>query len=104
MSAGLLSVELAYARPERQWSLRLDVPAGSTLLEVVQRSGLLRDCPELCGTDGGLDLQHHRLGVFGRLREAGSEVQGGDRVEIYRPLLADPKEVRRERAARERRR
>ncbi|MGH8562223.1 MAG: RnfH family protein [Nevskiales bacterium] len=88
---GLLRVEVAYARPERQVLIPLEVPPGTTLIEAVRQSGILREFPEL-------ELAGATLGVFGKVK-AGTEILGdGDRVEIYRPLLADPKEARRRRA------
>lgn len=89
------SVEVAYARPERQLILGVEVEAGMRLDEVVHRSGLLEQFPEI-------DLQRNKLGVFGKLRKPDDRVRPGDRIEIYRPLLADPKESRRRRAARPR--
>ena len=64
---------------------------GTTLRQAVEASGLARDFPEVTGK--ALDV-----GVFGRRRDPDAVVQPGDRVEIYRPLLADPKELRRARA------
>ncbi len=91
---GTLRVEVVYARPERQLLLPLEVPEGTTLIEAVRRSGILREFPEL-------DLAEAKLGVFGRIRPATEALRDGDRVEIYRPLLADPKEARRKRARKE---
>ncbi|MEQ8938261.1 MAG: RnfH family protein, partial [Gammaproteobacteria bacterium] len=59
--------------------------------EVIQQSGLLQQCPEI-------DLEHGKVGIYNELRELDDEVHTGDRVEIYRPLKADPKEARRKRA------
>ncbi|MGD8378017.1 MAG: RnfH family protein [Gammaproteobacteria bacterium] len=87
-----IAVEVAHARPERQLVLRLDVPEGTTVLEAVRRSGILERFPSI-------DLAHNRLGVFGKLVKPDQVLREGDRVEIYRPLVADPKEARRRRAA-----
>jgi putative ubiquitin-RnfH superfamily antitoxin RatB of RatAB toxin-antitoxin module len=88
-----LRIELAYARPERQWLLALEVQAGTTARQAVLGSGLNRECPEL-------DLAACPLGIFGQVVEDERPVRAGDRVEIYRPLQRDPREVRRELAAR----
>lgn len=86
-------VEVAYALPDRQRLLSLAVPAGTTALEAVERSGILDEFPEI-------DLEEQPLGIFGRRCPPEQALRDGDRVEIYRPLRADPKEVRRELAAR----
>jgi len=93
----LLSIEVAYALPQRQTLLKLEVPAGTTLREAIRRSGLAQQHPEL-------DLKRISVGVFSRPAALDERVGEGDRVEIYRPLVADPKEVRRRRAAQARRR
>ncbi|OHX17302.1 RnfH family protein [Chromobacterium amazonense] len=86
-----LRVEVAYARPDRQWLAAVTLPAGSHALDAVRASGILAQCPEL--NEAAL-----KLGVFGKAVKAEAPLRDGDRVEIYRPLLADPKEVRRQRA------
>lgn len=88
---GALAVEVVYALPGRAVLARVEVPAGATLREAIGRSGLLEQFPEI-------DLARNRVGVFGRLRALDQPVAPGDRVEIYRPLAADPKERRRRRA------
>lgn len=92
MGAEELRIEVAYARPDRQFVVALRVPVGTTALQAVARSGLLTRCPEI-------DASDLRLGVFGRPVSAERVLAAGERVEIYRPLQADPKEVRRQRAA-----
>lgn len=89
-----LEVEVAYARPEQQLLLLLQVPAGATVADAVRASGLCERFPEI-------DLERDGVGVFGRRVALGEVLRPGDRVELYRPLLADPKEARRQRAARE---
>lgn len=84
-------VSVCYAQPEDVFLVTLDVPAGSTLTEVVTASGVLARYPTL-------DLTRNKLGIFGKLRPADTAVRDGDRVEIYRPLQADPMESRRRRA------
>ena len=92
-SGPLIEIEVAYAAAARQTVVRLAVPPGCSLRQAVERSGLLPQYPEI-------DLETSRLGVFGRLRQPEEAVQAGDRVEIYRPLIADPKQARRQRAKR----
>ncbi len=87
-----ISVEVAYALPQVQTLLTLTVPAGITAAEAVRRSGILEKHSEI-------DLSHAKLGIFGKHVKHDALLRDGDRVEIYRPLIADPKEVRRQRAA-----
>jgi len=91
-NADQIDVEVAYARPDTQVILKLRVPRGATLEQAVRASGILERFPEI-------DLASHELGIFGKLNKSGAELREGDRVEIYRPLIADPKEVRKQRAA-----
>ncbi|MFU8895998.1 MAG: RnfH family protein [Gammaproteobacteria bacterium] len=90
--ADTIQVEVAFARPERQLILEVEVPAGTTAIEAVRLSGIEEQFPEI-------DLARNRLGVFGKLCKADRLLHAGDRVEVYRPLLADPRAARRERAA-----
>jgi len=87
-----IEVEVTFARPDQQVLLTLDVPGGATLREAIHHSGILERFPEI-------DLDKNRVGVFGKLRELDDTLGPGDRVEIYRKLIADPKEVRKQRAA-----
>lgn len=91
MADPAVRVEVAYATPERQWLIELQLPAGSTAADAIRLSGLLDECP-------GLDTAS--IGIFGEHVEQDHPLDDGDRVEIYRPLTADPKEVRREAARR----
>jgi len=91
-----IHVEVAYAIPERQHVAALTLPAGSTAIEAVRASGIEQEFPGLSVDEGT------RLGVFGQVIAHSTPLQEGDRVEIYRPLLADPKAVRKARAARSR--
>ena len=91
-SADSFSVEVAYALPERQSIIALVVEPGTTLEQAVVASGILAQYPEI-------DLATAKTGIFGRLAKRDQPLRAGDRVEIYRPLIADPKEVRRQRAA-----
>jgi uncharacterized protein len=86
-----LKVEVAYALPDRQRVIALEVEPGTTLRAAIGRAGILREFPEI-------DLARNRVGVFGQVREPDEPAQAGDRIEIYRPLAADPKELRRKRA------
>jgi putative ubiquitin-RnfH superfamily antitoxin RatB of RatAB toxin-antitoxin module len=92
----MLKIEVVYATPDRQRRYPLEVAEGATISEAVARSGVLADFPEI-------DLARNRVAVYGRLATLGGRLNDGDRVEILRPLIADPKEVRRRRAARPRR-
>ena len=87
-----ISVEVVYARPERQEVVRLELPSGSTVQTAVEASGLPAKYPEI-------DLAKGKFGIFGKLSRPDSALRERDRVEIYRPLIADPKEVRKQRAA-----
>jgi putative ubiquitin-RnfH superfamily antitoxin RatB of RatAB toxin-antitoxin module len=87
-----IEVEVAYARPDRQLILTVEVPAGTTAIEAARLSGIEEQFPEI-------DLGQNRMGVFGKLCKADRPLNAGDRVEIYRPLLADPRAARRELAA-----
>ncbi|MDQ3773389.1 MAG: RnfH family protein [Pseudomonadota bacterium] len=84
-------VEIAYCGRGDQTVLRVEVPPGTTVGQVLHRSGLLDRYPEI-------DLGVNRIGVFGVLRGLCHALEPGDRVEIYRPLATDPKRARRVRA------
>lgn len=84
-------IEVAYATPERQALIRIEAVPGCTVRQAIERSGILAQFPEI-------SLEQSRVGVFGRPRELADPVEAGDRVEIYRPLTADPKQARRLRA------
>lgn len=88
----LIQVEVAYARPERQVILPVMLAPGATIEQAIEQSGVLDEFPEI-------DLGQNKVGIFGKLSKKTAELKAGDRVEIYRPLLADPKEVRRRREA-----
>lgn len=88
-----ISVEVVYALPEKQYQRVVTLEEGSTVEQAIVASGLLelrRD----------IDLSRNKVGVFSRPVKLGDMLQEGDRVEIYRPLIADPKELRRQRAER----
>lgn len=87
-----ITVEVVYALPQVQTLLSLRVPLGTTAAEAIRLSGVLVKHPEI-------DLPKAKLGIFGKHVKADTPLRERDRVEIYRPLIADPKEVRRKRAA-----
>lgn len=87
-----IKVEVAYARPEKQLILSVDLAPGATVEQAISASGILTQFPEI-------DLASAKAGVFSKARPLNAEVKDGDRVEIYRPLIADPKEARRKKAA-----
>ena len=86
-----LSIEIAYALPQKQELVHLKLPAGSTVQQAIEASGLKQKHPEI-------DLAKNKVGVFGKLSKLDAQLRDRDRVEIYRPLIADPKEVRKKRA------
>lgn len=85
-------IEVAYATPEKQLILECEVDSGMAARDVVRVSGIEQHFPEI-------DPEHCDLGVFGKPVADDFELSDGDRIEIYRPLIADPKEIRRQRAA-----
>ena len=90
--AEMISVEVVYAIPQKQEIFSLNVPQGSTVRQAIEACGVLEKYPEI-------DLAKNKLGVFAKLTKADTLLRNRDRVEIYRPLIADPKEVRKQRAA-----
>lgn len=88
-----MKIEITYALPDRQELVNVDLPEGSTVMQAIEASGLLQKYPEI--DPGGVN----KLGVFAKLAKADAVLRDRDRVEIYRPLIADPKEVRRQKAA-----
>ena len=87
-----IHVEVAYALLQKQVILGLEVEPDATLEQVIRASGILEQFPEI-------DLAQNKVGVFGKLGKLTDTLYPGDRVEIYRPLIADPKLVRKQRAA-----
>jgi hypothetical protein len=85
-------IEVAYAKAEDQVILTISAEPGITVQQAVERSGIADRFPEI-------DLSSAKFGVFGKAAKGDAELQPGDRVEIYRPLIADPKEARKKRAA-----
>ncbi|HNQ03569.1 MAG TPA: RnfH family protein [Thiobacillaceae bacterium] len=87
-----IRVEVVYALRHQRKVVSLVLPAGSTVQQAVEHSGLLEEFPEI-------DLDKNKLGIWNKLAKADAVLRDKDRVEIYRPLIADPKEVRRQRAS-----
>lgn len=87
----LIMVEVAYALPQRQSLMTLSVNRNSTVQQVIERSGILQQFAEI-------DLTVQKVGIWSRPVKLDDMVKAGDRIEIYRPLIADPKDLRRRRA------
>lgn len=83
-----MNVGVAYAKPTKQIWLRMDVPDGSTIRDAIELSGLLVKFPEI-------DLDEHKVGIFGKVSKLDKVLSDGDRVEIYRAIIADPELVER---------
>lgn len=88
----LLTIEVVYPLPQKQEVFSVKLPLGSTVRQAIEASGVLNKYPEI-------DLTKNKLGVFAKLAKPDAPLRDQDRVEIYRPLIADPKEVRKQRAA-----
>lgn len=86
-----ISVQVVYATPEKQVLKEITLPESATIEMAVTLSGLPEEFPEI-------DLLKNGIGVFSERRQLSDKLCGGDRIEIYRPLIADPKETRRRRA------
>jgi putative ubiquitin-RnfH superfamily antitoxin RatB of RatAB toxin-antitoxin module len=94
----LINVEVAYALPQKQVLKTLTVAPGTTALQAIEHSGILQDFPEIDTNNDSIGVFSQVLGTKGLDEPAVYQLQSMDRVEIYRPLIADPKEVRRRRA------
>ncbi len=88
----LIHIEIAYAKPEEQLMIPLSVIEGTTLKQAIELSGILAHFPEI-------DLSKNKVGIFSKVCGLDTVLRERDRVEIYRTLLADPKEVRKRLAA-----
>lgn len=86
-----MQIEVVYALPHVQVLKKLDVPADCTVEQAIRCSGILDQFPEI-------DLAKSKLGIFGKLTQLQAMLELHDRIEIYRPLIIDPKEARRLRA------
>ena len=93
-TAAMLEIEIVYGLAERQVLKSMTVAEGTTIREAVPQSSLEVEFPEL-------DLQQAPLGIFGKAVKDETALRDGDRIEVYRPLLIDPKEARRKRAEQE---
>jgi putative ubiquitin-RnfH superfamily antitoxin RatB of RatAB toxin-antitoxin module len=88
----IIHIEVSYALPDKQVILTLDVDKQLSIEDIIKKSGILEQFPEI-------DLSQNKVGVFGKLKKLTNALREGDRIEIYRPLIADPKKIRKERAA-----
>ncbi len=86
-----IKAEVAYALPDKQTLLSLQVDKDDSLEAIIKASGILELYPEI-------DLTVSKVGIFSKLAKLTDTLHDGDRIEIYRPLIADPKEVRKQRA------
>lgn len=87
-----IKVEVAYANLTKQLIIPIEIEQESTALQAIEESGILKEFPEI-------DLEKNKIGIFGHIIKLDKILQEKDRVEIYRPLIADPKESRKKRAA-----
>ena len=92
MTENEIMVEVAYALPHEQMIVPVKVKQGITAEQAIAASGIMSKFPEI-------DLAINKIGIFGKLSRLDAPLRHLDRVEIYRPLIADPKEVRKQRAA-----
>lgn len=90
--AEMLNIEVCYAQAGKQLLINVKLPAGANLQQALETSGILLKHPEI-------DLKKNKFGIFAKLSKLDTLLRDRDRVEIYRPLIADPKEVRKQRAA-----
>ncbi len=87
-----MQVAVAYSEPAQQVWLRIEVPEDATLEQAIIKSGILRQFPEI-------DLTERQVGIFGKLAKLDASLKPGDRVEIYRAIIADPATVPRRQMA-----
>ncbi len=90
-NADLMLVEVAYALPNEQVIIPIEVTKDCLVEEAIKRSGILERFPQI-------DLKTDKVGIFGKMCKLNAELHDKDRIEIYRPLIADPKESRRQKA------
>ncbi|HEY1611069.1 MAG TPA: RnfH family protein [Paraburkholderia sp.] len=96
MTATRLSIDVCYAQPDTQTLIAVELPPGATVREAIDASGVLARHPEI-------DLAKLKVGVHGKIRPLDAELADHDRVEIYRPLIVDPKAARQRRVDKSRR-
>lgn len=89
--ADVILIEVAFALPQRQSLLSVSVPVDATVRQAIESSGILRMYPEI-------DLTQNKVGIWSRTVRLEDSLTAGDRIEIYRPLIADPKDMRKRRA------
>lgn len=87
-----IHIEVAYAKPDRQVIVPLELPSNTTVEQAIETSGLLKEFKEI-------ELGKNKVGIFSKPCTLKTTLREGDRVEIYRPLIADPKKIRKQRAA-----
>ena len=90
--AEMINIEVCYAMADKQELVKVKLAEGANLQQSLEASGLLAKYPEI-------DLKKNKFGIWNKLSKLDSTLRDRDRVEIYRPLIADPKEVRKQRAA-----
>lgn len=90
--AEMIQVQVCYALRDKQELVNLKLSEGATVQQALEASGLLAKHPEI-------DLKKNKFGIFAKLSKVDTVLRDRDRIEIYRPLIADPKEVRKQRAA-----
>ena len=88
----LITIEVAYAKPEQQVIISLEMPEDTTVEQTIKASGILERFPEI-------DTSDLKVGIFGNVCKLERLIREGDRIEVYRPLIHDPKDARRERAS-----
>lgn len=81
-----MRIGIAYALPQRQAWIEIEVPDGATIQDAINRSGILKQFPEI-------DIEQQKVGIFGKVSKPDAVLNDGDRVEIYRPITCDPKTV-----------
>ncbi len=91
----MANVEVAYAKPQKQWIISIPFILGMRIRDAIQQSGILEQCPEI-------DLDTNKVGVFGEILNLDTQINKQARVEIYRPLKTDPMTKRFERVKQER--
>ena len=87
----LIAIELIYALPDQQNIITVKAPQNSTILDAIEQSDILKRFPEI-------DLNENKVGIFSKVSQLTDSLFDGDRIEIYRTLIADPKEARKQRA------
>lgn len=92
MAEASIEVQVCHALPDSSFLRSLTVPAGTTLGQALEQSGVLREFP-------GIDLAVNMVGIYGKKKSLDTVLREHDRIEVYRPLQADPKEARRRRAS-----